>query len=121
MTLDILLDPITHDLDITAFDLKTTVDDVGAIVQRLKVKLLLFKGEWFLDLNAGIPYYEQIFVSSNFKDDADTVFKLAIVNTEGITSVRSFSSTFDNTTRLFSIKFSVTITSGEVLNASLLI
>ena len=48
-----------HDLAIIDFDLQLTTDQ-QAIAQRVKQSLLLFKGEWFLDRDLGVPYYEDI-------------------------------------------------------------
>lgn len=81
---------------------------------------MFFKGEWFLNTNFGIPYFQEIFVSANAKDDADTVFKLAIVQMQGVERLLKFSSTYNNTTREFLIDFSVQF-NGEVITTSLLI
>ena len=33
---------------------------IPAIVQSCRIALLMFKGEWFLNLDAGIPYWQEI-------------------------------------------------------------
>jgi hypothetical protein len=118
--MDFYLDPTTHDLDVSGFDIKTTPDTTAALLQRLKVKLMFFKGEWFLNTNFGVPYFQEIFVSANAKDDADTAFKLAITQMQGVERLLKFSSTYNNTTREFLIDFSVQF-NGEVITTSLLI
>jgi hypothetical protein len=118
--MDFYLDPITHDFDVSGFDLRTTSDDEEALIQRLKIKLLFFKGEWFLNTNFGVPYFQEIFVSMNAKDDADTVFKLAITEMQGVDALLKYASTFDPYTREFAIDFSVRF-NGDVITTSLLI
>lgn len=119
--MDFYLDPTTHDLNVSGFDLHTTKDGMEAFIQRLKIKLMFFKGEWFLNQNFGIPYFDEIFgKSTNSKDAADNVFKVAITETEGVESLTNYSSIFTPQTREFSLSFSV-IYNGEVITTSLLI
>lgn len=119
--MDFYLDPTTHDLDVSGFDIRLTKDGMEAFIQRLKIKLMFFKGEWFLNQNFGIPYFDEIFGKSvDSKDAVDNIFKLAIVEMEGVDKLIKFSSTFNAPTREFSLSFSV-IYNGEVITTSLLI
>lgn len=118
--MDFYLDSLTHDIVVSGFDIKTTPDTTAALIQRLKIKLMFFKGEWFLNQNFGVPYFQEIFVSSNAKDDAATAFKLAITQMQGVEKLIKFNSTYNNTTREFLIDFSVQF-NGEVITTSLLI
>jgi hypothetical protein len=118
--MDFYLDPLTHDLSVGGFDIRVTANAEEALLQRLKIKLLFFKGEWFLNQNFGVPYFQEIFVSMNAKDDADTVFKVAITEMQGVEKILKYSSSFDRTTREFLLNFSVRF-NGEVITASLLI
>lgn len=33
---------------------------IGAVVQSCRIALLMFQGEWFMDLDAGLPYWQSI-------------------------------------------------------------
>mgnify|MGYP000010494528 CR=1 FL=1 len=118
--MDFYLNPTTHDFDVSGFDIRVTANAEEALIQRLKIKLLFFKGEWFLNTNFGVPYFQDIFVSMNAKDDADTVFKVAITEMQGVESLLKYNSTFDAYTREFTIDFSVRF-NGDVITTSLLI
>lgn len=118
--MDFYLDPLTHDLDVSGFDFRVTASAEEALIQRLKIKLLFFKGEWFLNQNFGTPYFQEIFVSINSKDDVDTVFKLAITEMQGVEKITKYSSSFNKDTREFTLDFSV-LFNGEVITTSLLI
>jgi len=52
---DLLLDPVTGDLDLTGHKLSLTSADV-AVAQRLRVRLRLLLREYILDEQVGTPY-----------------------------------------------------------------
>jgi len=54
--MDILLSEETHDIVFVNGATPITADVGDSLKQRLKIKLLTFKGEWFLDTNYGTPY-----------------------------------------------------------------
>lgn len=108
--MDIQLDN-TGDLLISHFGISTTTDAVSALVQRLKIKLQLFKGEWFLNTNAGVPYFQEIFVKGFDQAYVDTIFRSIIINTTDVKSLQKYSSSFDRTNRKFSFTFTVLVDS----------
>jgi hypothetical protein len=114
--IDLYLDPVTHDLVLEDFTLKATPTLQEQIIQRLKVKLLWFQGEWFLDETYGMPYYQEIFVSGFNKEVIDDIFRLAISTEKGVTKLIKYSSTFTPTTRTFAVSAKIQIEGGEVMN-----
>lgn len=56
--IDLLIDN-TNDLVIEGGDLQFS-RGVDAIVQQCRVALQIFQGEWFLNLDIGIPYWQSI-------------------------------------------------------------
>jgi len=112
--MDIQLDT-TGDLLVSNFGISTTTDAVASLVQRLKIKLQLFKGEWFLNLNAGVPYFQEIFVKGVDQAYIDTIFRAIITNTTDVKSLQQYSSTFDRTTRSFSFTFTALLDSTNTL------
>ena len=57
------------------------------VSQRLHVRLKFFKGEWFLNLDAGAPYYQSIFVKGVRDRIIRSVFTDIIRGTEGVSEV----------------------------------
>lgn len=77
-----------------------------AVAQRLRCRLLTIRGEWFLDTDAGVPWFQP--------DDSDVypimgrvqnvqyneaVLKSTILETDGVQTLDSFSMVFDHQTR----------------------
>ena len=56
--IDLLIDD-ENDLVIENGDLQFS-KGIDAVVQQCRISLQMFQGEWFLDLDAGIPYWQSI-------------------------------------------------------------
>jgi hypothetical protein len=112
---DILLDERTNDLKIVNRDLFIIPDTANAILQRLRITLNTFQGEWFLNNKFGTPYYQLIFVKEVTKSQADAVFRDVILNTEGVVSILTFSSTLNSANRAYSVTFSCKVSTGDTL------
>lgn len=110
---DLTLDPITHDLLITNFDI-STVDNRDQVVQNLGIRLRFFLGEWFLDVGAGLPYYQAIFQKNPNQINVESVIKSEIINTVGIGEILSFASQYDNSNRQFSVQFTASSDEGPI-------
>ena len=83
--------------------------------QRLLIRLSMFRGEWFADVNFGIPYFESIYGKDN-QAATDSILKAAIRNTEGVIRITKFLSELDKKTRLYTLTFSVTTREGAIDN-----
>lgn len=106
--IDLLLDPLTHDLVVYS-DLQL----IDSVSQRIKQRLLVLAGEWFLDKEKGLPYIDELFS----KKEGDTrliesVIRKTIVETPGVKSLLSFSVNYRNEERVGSISFTVSTTEG---------
>lgn len=102
---DLLLSD-THDLAIVDFDLRLTIDE-QVVAQRVKQTLLLFKGEWFLDRDLGIPYYEDILGTKNSIDTVRSVFVNAIRAVDGVQELTEFNIEFDDASRTLKLKLTI--------------
>lgn len=112
--IDIALDPITNDLVFEDFDFDL-VDDTRQIMQNLAIRLRFVLGEWYLDITAGVPYFEVFFIKAPNQIQIESILKEEIVNTRGIVELTSFESDFDTRNRVFSVKFGARSISGEEL------
>lgn len=113
------LDPTTHDYIIDNFSYAFIDNDLTDLEQRLKVKLLTNRGEWFFDQTYGIPYYDDVFVVSPNKDDIDDIFKIAISQERGVESIVFYDSSFNSSTRRFTINAKIKKTGGGIIPISL--
>ncbi|MBG23768.1 MAG: hypothetical protein CMF22_10635 [Idiomarinaceae bacterium] len=110
---DLRLDSSTHDLELVNGDFKLTLTEDESLAQRLKVKLLTFQGEWFLDQNLGIPWYQRILGKNAAKETIDIIFQRAITEEPEVVSLRSYESNLDSRNRRMTISFVVNSTSDD--------
>lgn len=76
------------------------VTDHAAIGQHIRERLMFWKREWFLDLDAGIDWRADVFaLRPEQKELADAVIKLEISNTPGVVEIIEYSSRYDRSSR----------------------
>ena len=63
----------------------------ATVAQAVRTRLLLFTGEWFLDLNEGTPY-EQKILGKNTQPLYDQAFRERILGTPGVLSITDYAS-----------------------------
>ena len=81
------------------------------VAQRLRIRLLTFKGEWFLSEGYGVPYYQEILGKKPRKSRIDQIFQQQILAEQGVREITQFSSSFQN--RQYSASFKVRVSGGE--------
>lgn len=114
--IDEALDPTTHDMAYSGYD-GSTVSSAAQVRQNLKIRLLLIRGEWFLDSRIGLPYFEEILVKNPDFSAIDVTIKATILETPEVEEILSYSSSFDRTSRKLSISFTaLTVYGEETLN-----
>ncbi len=118
---DLRLDTTEHDIllgDDLDFQLTETEDE--SLAQRLKVKLLTFQGEWFLDSEEGMPWISDVFGKNRSLQAINSLLQDQILEEPEVIQIVSFSSTLDNSNRVLSISFTVqSDTSDEVIPVEL--
>lgn len=102
--IDFALNPSTGDLIFEDYDF-SLVGGVDQIAQNLAIRLRFIEGEWFLNILAGIPYYQYFFIKNPNQIQVETFLKNEISNTAGIIDITSFSSDFDGVRREFTVNF----------------
>jgi len=88
--IDLAMDIVSKDLLIKNLDLQL-VKDVDYIRQSLEIRLRFFRGEWFLDVNAGTPYYQEILVKNPNLPNIENILKARILETVGVNELTEFS------------------------------
>lgn len=89
----------------------TTQSRVDIVAQRLRIRLLTFREEWFLDTGYGVPYFQRILGHKIKKSAVDLIFQREILLENGVKELTFFESTFEN--RKYSLSFRVKVTTGE--------
>lgn len=85
-----------------------------AIQQSVRIRLQFFKGEWFLDLLAGVPFYEQVLIKAPDVNVMRSIFATAILETPGVLALPELSLVFDRSARALTVTFRATTDLGEI-------
>lgn len=67
------------------------ISGIEAVVQAVRIRLLMFRGEWFLNLTVGITYFEDIIGDASkvrgVEDRARAAFAAAILAAPGVLEI----------------------------------
>lgn len=97
------IDPETHDLFLDGRDL-AVVTGAEAVGQHARQRIMTFRGEWFLDTTAGMPWLAQIMGAKYDPALAEAIVKAEILDTDGAVEITSFSVGFDQGVRRLNIR-----------------
>ena len=86
---DLALDPATGDLAISGGRLRLTELGAESVAQKLRVRLRLFRGEWFMDTSVGVPYYTDV-LGRHPLSAVEALLRQAIVTCPGVKTLESF-------------------------------
>lgn len=75
------------------------VRDAEAVGQHARQRLMTFRGEWFLDREAGVPWVRDILGGQYDPVLAESVIKAEVLDTDGVIEINSFSVRFSRETR----------------------
>lgn len=106
------LDPETNDLHFKGGNL-AVVRNAEAVGQHVRQRLMTFRGEWFLDTTAGVPWLAQIMAKEYDPALAEAVVKAEILDTHAVVEITSFSVGFDRSTRNLMIREIEVLTSYD--------
>ena len=85
--------------------------------QRLLQNLRAFKNDWFLNLEAGVPYFENVFRKDYSIEVINTILKDVILNTPGVIELLSLETNIDDSLRQLTVAFEVKST-DEIISVS---
>ncbi len=91
------------------------ISDLQAITQIIRTRLLLFQGEWFLNLLDGLPLFQSILGSGGGATNIQLIINIIsqrILQTPFVTSISSISASYQN--RSFSFSAQVETQFGTV-------
>ena len=90
------------------------VSGVEAVTQAIYTRLWLWQGEWWEDIQAGLPMLQRILGFRNTQAAADILIRARIAETEGVLDIISFSSSFNEQSRAYSCSAEVNTVYGTV-------
>lgn len=110
---DLKLNTSTWDLQITNGDL-VLIEDKEALSQYLRQRLQTFLGEWFLNVEEGIPYFQEVMSKGTGLEAISSIFKKAILETAGVQGLESFEIDFDPVNRTLELEFAAQSVAGVI-------
>ena len=72
-----------------------TVEEGAEVVQHVRTRLLFYIGEWFLDITAGTPWFEQVFVKPADLANVESIIKTRILRTTDVLKLNEFAMLFE--------------------------
>lgn len=112
--MDLLIDYQTGDLIFFNGPLtkaQTTQPLVQTVAQRLFIMLRTFQGEYFLNTQTGIPWWQNILGRKTTKSAVDLILQQKILAENGVKELTYFRSTLVN--RQYEVTFKVRVSTGE--------
>lgn len=117
--MDLKLDD-TGDLDISTLDLQlTSLTGREDIRQQLLTRLQFFQGEWFLNTDFGMPYFQTIFRKGVTKEVVDNIIRRQIMDVAGVVSVENLNSTLNFRTRDYTCTFKAVCDDGQTVEVTI--
>jgi hypothetical protein len=111
--------PDVGDLYLTPQGQEFLRTSLGAeVAQRLTVRLQFFRGEWFLDLRQGVPYYQVVLRKGVSDQVLRAVFSQVILGTAGVASLSSLTFSLNKLTRVMTMVFVARLTDGTVFSSA---
>jgi len=89
--------------------------DIDAVAQIIKQRLQLLRGEWFENLNLGLPLFQSILGVSNTNQAVALIYREQILAVPYVTEITSFQVTFALTGRTFTFTASVETIFGTII------
>jgi len=94
------------------------IEGVEQIAQQIKTNLYLIYGEWFLNVDEGVDYFGVVFEEGSTRNQIDDQIINAILSTNGVLYLNSYTSNYDRTSGTLGITFNAQTTQGETGNVT---
>jgi hypothetical protein len=111
--IDEALDVTTHDMAYANND-GSVVSDRSQVAQNIEIRLRLIYGEWFLNTQIGVPWFEKVFVKNPDLSAVDIIIKSTISETPEVAGIVAYSSSVDGEKRKLIVSFVASTEYGTV-------
>lgn len=112
------LDPESHDLSLDAGGRLEYVEGDEATAQEIKTRLLFFKGENFLDLREGVPYYTEILIKGVDLGRVRALIRSVIASVPGVVDVPVIEVELDRVTRVATVRWEARNATGRIVSSA---
>lgn len=116
--LDLALDAKTNDLALNGDVL--FIDNAERVAQQIKIQLLTFLGEWFLDVTHGVPYLDYVLIKNPNFTLIRELFREQILKVDGVSNLVSIDIDFNSATRQMSLSYEAETEYGMITRKEVL-
>jgi hypothetical protein len=81
------------------------INGADKVAQQIKITLLAFLGEWFLDVTFGVPYLEDIMVKNPRMSTIEVILRAHINAVPHVIRLETFTLAFDRARRTLAVNF----------------
>lgn len=120
MAADIALDAKGHDIVISDDGDFVLIDNAERVAQQVKIQLMTFLGEWFLDTTHGVPYLEYILVKNPNIQLCRQIFREQIMLVDGVDSVSELEIEYDAQSRRMQLYYTAETSYGLITRKEVL-
>jgi len=119
MSYDLALNRLDHDLvfqaipDTSKYQLYF-IEGQDRVAQQIKINLLSFLGEWFLDNTYGVPYLEEILIKNPRMPSVETILRSHINSIPDMIRIDSLDLEWDRQKRFLKVTFACTTNLGPI-------
>lgn len=106
------IDPVTGDIATSGVQFVKSTEEIE---QTIRTRLRLFLGEYFRNITLGTPWFQSILGKDGTVAGRNAILRRIILQTEGVTDVRDFASSYDITTRAYSVSCTAVTENGLIL------
>lgn len=85
-----------------------------SIAQAVRIRLSTFRGEWYLAINRGLPFFDQIFKKAPDLKAIEQLIRSEIESVPGVKNVTTYSQNYDKQKRKLSVTFKADSDFGEI-------
>ena len=90
------------------------INGADKVAQQIKINLLTFFGEWFLDQTWGVPYLEEILIKNPRMASVETILREHINSVPHVTRIVALGLDWNRRTRILTVQFEATTDYGPI-------
>jgi len=90
------------------------IDGADKVAQQIKINLLSFLGEWFLDITYGVPYLEDILIKNPRMAVVETILRNHINSIPNVIAIDSLVVDWDRKARTLGVQFTCETDLGPI-------
>lgn len=90
------------------------VEGANQTAQQIKIALLTFFGEWFMDTSIGLPYLSDVLIKNSAQTKLESIIRFEILKVKNVAKIKSLKLVINRKERILNIQFEVQTSRGSI-------